>query len=164
MADPLDTIAILTAINSDPLKAQRLTELGEVLEKIRTERQAMEDRGREIEAAAETSRRTLAEAKAAQEDVAQREKALAEERTALTGVIKSHTEEKQRFEANRQVIEADHAAREDKNAADESRLADMDETLAKRARDLTVREANAGQIEAAVKRRMIAMKAALETP
>lgn len=162
MADALDTIAILAAVNSDPVKAQRLTELAEMLEKIKAERQALEDRSREVDAASEMSRQTLMQARAAQEDLTAREHALASEREGLSSAIQSHNNEKQCFEAVRSQVETDHEYREAKIRAEEDRQTAKHTELTDRETLVTAREQAAQNLLAGLDRKYAALKSAFD--
>lgn len=143
-ADLLDTVALFTAVNSDPAKAQRLAELGAVLQQIKDEREALEARAREIDAASEMAARTLREAQAAQQDVSHREAALQSGTAGLASAITSHNAENQRFEQVRQQVEADHTARE-------ARIAGVEQQQTAQREDLNAREQSVAAREAEVK-------------
>jgi predicted nucleic acid-binding Zn-ribbon protein len=162
MSDDPGMVALLSAVVNDEAMKKRLLTIQGELEKLREARAA-------IETATAAHQRTLAEISAVQRALGQEKtnletakRDLVDEKAALTQVITNHNAERERWEAVRKTVDAEHAAREAALRDAEAEMVRIRAEHEARDRDLHHRETSVTAREHAHHRRHQAIEAALK--
>lgn len=155
-------LALFSAILNDPEHKERLASL-------RAEMKGIEDSREELRIAAEKANETLATARGEREAAEaalaatrDAEAKLSADTQALAQTIASLNEEKARFEAVRQKVDADHKTREAALVERERQAKVTDDRHVKLQKDLATRSQRIEAHEALHARRAAAIKSALE--
>lgn len=162
MSDDPGTVAlVIAAVNDESTKA-RLGQLQAALAEVKAEREAAlaaQGKNHEILVGIQEARREV-EARSA--EIIDRERKLKDDTDRLTGVIASHTAERDRWEAVRKTVDADHVRREAALKEAEAAAERQGQAIAAAQEHLDRREHAVAEREAATHRRHQAIEAALK--
>lgn len=158
MPDDTGVSALLSA--SDVSMVKRLAQLQEqqaAIEAAQEELRVATEHNQKILTEIQAERRGVAEAKA---KVDAGEAALAERTATLTAMLKSHGEERTRWEEQRKIVDAQHASATAKHAQAEDRHAALALAIREKGAELVRREHAVELREATFVRRQQAIEAA----